>query len=83
MGRSYNSLSTFSPNDSKSVCDITGFVVKKSELVRRWEGWFVLPEAWHPRHPQDTPVVPTPQKVHDNVRTQSENTTAADSFDKV
>ena len=83
MGRSYRSASTFSPNDSNSICDITGFVRKKSQLRKRWEGFQCIDEAWHPRHPQDTPVIPKPQKVYDDIRTQSEDTTAAASFDKV
>ena len=77
MGRSFKPINTFSPNDSNTICDITGFKVKKSQLIRRWEGLYVLPEAWHERHPQDYPVVPEAQKTYVNIRTQSEDETAA------
>jgi len=37
----------------------------------------VIAEAFHPRQPQDTPVIPVPQKTYTDVRTQSEDDTAA------
>jgi hypothetical protein len=80
MGRRHVSISTFSPHDSNTLCDVTNFKVKKSQVLRRWEGFFVLPEAWHPRHPQDKPVVPKPQRVYSDIRTQTEDETAAASF---
>jgi hypothetical protein len=78
VGRSYEPLNTFSANDSNTICDVTGFKVKKSQVLRRWEGFYVIDEAWHERQPQDYPVVPEPQKTYVNIRTQSEDTTAAD-----
>ena len=80
MGRSFRLVSTFSAHDSNTICDVTGFKVKKSEVMRRWEGFYVIPEAWHPRQPQDSPIVPQPQRVYENIRTQALNTTAAASF---
>jgi len=83
MGRRHTSVSTFNAGDSNTVCDVTNFVVKKSEVLRRWEGIYCIPAAHHPRQPQDTPVIPKPQRVYKNIRTQSESTTEADSFDTI
>jgi len=80
VGRRHVSVSTFNAHDSNTICDITGFKVKKSEVVKRWEGFMVVPDAWHPRQPQDIPVVPKPQRIVTDIRTQSEDTTAAASF---
>jgi hypothetical protein len=82
MGRGPVNVSTFKAGDSNTVCDITGFVVKKSEVSRRWEGFYCISDAWHPRQPQDTPVIPKPERVVLDTRTQSEDTTAAATFDK-
>ena len=72
MGRKYKSTNYFSPFDSNTICDITGFKVKLSEVQRRWEGWYVIPEGFHPRQPQDFPVIPVKQQVYKNVRIESE-----------
>jgi len=77
MGRPYQPANTFKLGDSNTVCDVTGFVVKKSEARKRWDGFYVTSDAWHPRHPQDTPVIPKAEQVVSNTRTQSENTDAA------
>ena len=81
MGGKYNSTNYFSPNDSNTICDITGFKVKRSQVVKRWEGLFVIPEAWHPRQPQDIPVVPVKQQVFEDVRIESLDTDDVQSFD--
>ncbi len=78
MGRGFKRINYFSPNDSNSVDDITGFKVKRSQMLRRWEGFFCSPEAWHPRQPQDRPVIPDPQKTYKDVRTQELDETEAD-----
>lgn len=83
MGRKYKSNNYFSPNDSNTYCDVTNFKVKRSQVLKRWEGFFVIPEAWHPRQPQDTPVVPSAQKVFDDIRIESLDTDSVPSFDKV
>lgn len=69
-GRGYTRLEDkqFRPWDSNTICDVTGFRVKLSEVVRRWEGWYVIPEAWHVRQPQDFPVVPEKQHVYRHAR---------------
>ena len=83
MGRRHVNVSTFVAGDSNTICDITSFKVKKSEVLRRWEGFRVISDAWHIRQPQDTPVVPKPQRVYQDIRTQPESTTEADSFDTI
>lgn len=83
MGRKYRTTNYFSPNDSNTVCDVTGFKVKRSQVLKRWEGFFVIPEAYHPRQPQDFPVIPTPQQVFEDVRIENLDTDAVPSFDKV
>ena len=64
---------THNPNpfkewDSNTICDVTGFRVKVSEVVRRWEGYYVIPAAWHQRQPQDFPVVPVKQRIYPTAR---------------
>ncbi len=70
-GRGYKHLADkqFKPWDSNTICDITGFRMKFSQVMRRWEGWYVVPEAWNPRQPQDFPVVPEKQHIYRDVRT--------------
>jgi len=82
MGR-YVNTNYFSPNDSNTICDTTGFKVKRSEVHERWEGFYVISEAWHPRQSQDFPPHQIKQTVYKDVRTQGETAEAADSFDTV
>lgn len=35
------------------VCDASGFVCKKSETRKMWDGKIVRKDFWEPRHPQD------------------------------
>jgi len=83
MGRKYHSTNRFSPNDSNTICDITGFKKKRSEVMRRWEGFYCIGEAWHPRQPQDLPVVPTEQKIYADVRIEDLDTDTVPTFDKI
>ena len=82
MGRKYRSTNYFSPNDSNTIDDVTGFKRKRSQMKRRWEG-FMTDEGWHPRQPQDFPVVPVTQQVYKDVRTESLDTDDALGFDIV
>jgi len=34
-------------------CDASGFVCKKSETRKMWNGMIVRKDFWEPRHPQD------------------------------
>lgn len=63
---------TYKPNDTKTVCDATGFVCHLSDTVRQWDGKRVIKEFAEPRHPQDTPVIPRAPRVYMDARTQDE-----------
>ncbi len=70
-GRSYRyNPKPFQPWDSNTICDVTGFRVKFSDVERRWEGFYTIPKAWHPRQPQDFPVVPIKQRVFRHARNE-------------
>lgn len=81
MGRKYHSTNYFSPWDSNTICDTTGFKVKRSQVVKRWEGFYVIPEAFHPRQPQDFPVTPVPQLTYADVRIENLDTDDVETFD--
>lgn len=40
-------------SDHLIVCDASGFVCKKSETRKMWDGKIVRKDFWEPRHPQD------------------------------
>ena len=50
--------------DYNAVCYECGRKFKASELKRHWQGYYVCPKHWEPRHPQDfvraVPDVQTP-----------------------
>ncbi len=79
MGRRYHSTNYFSPNDSNTVDDITGFLRKRSQMKLRWEG-FLTDEGWHPRQPQDFPIIPVKQQTFKDIRVESLNTDDPLSF---
>ena len=83
MGRKYKSYSEYVPGTSNTVCDRTGQIRKVSELVREWEGWYMIPEAFAPRQPQDFPIIPQVQQVFETARNESLPTdlTGNDEFD--
>lgn len=58
----------FVPGTCNTICDVTGFKVKRSECLVRWDGYVVIPEAWHPRQPQDFPPQIIPQTVVPDAR---------------
>jgi len=66
----YRTSNYFNANDSNTICDVTGFKVKRSEVSERWEGFLVLSEAHHPRQPQDYPPKIVKQTVYGDVRTE-------------
>ncbi len=39
--------------DANSICDRSGFKVKKSTTRKEWNGLIVRDKDWEPRHPQD------------------------------
>lgn len=64
----YTTKNHFVPHQSNTICDVTGFKKKSSEVMRRWDGFFVIPEAWSPRQPQDFPATILPTQVFPNTR---------------
>lgn len=54
----------FAPGDWNVICAECGKKRKASELKRHWQGYYVCPEHWEPRQPQDfvrsVPDVQTP-----------------------
>ena len=58
----------FVPRTTNTVCDVTGFKMKRSELRKRWDGFLVIPEAWHPRQPQDFAPHIQPQHIVKDAR---------------
>lgn len=45
--------SYYKPGDFNAVCFLCGKERKASELRKHWQGYYVCPEHWEPRHPQD------------------------------
>ena len=64
----YNSTNYFVPHQSNTICDATGFKKKTNEVVKRWDGFYVIPEAYSPRQPQDFPATILPTQVFPHTR---------------
>lgn len=45
--------SYYKDGDYNAVCWECGSTRKFSELKKHWKGYYVCPEHWEPRHPQD------------------------------
>lgn len=43
----------YSPGDWNATCFECGRKFKASQLYRHWQGYYVCPEHWEPRQPQD------------------------------
>jgi hypothetical protein len=76
--------------DYNAICDSCGMKRKGSTLKKRWDGFFVCPPCWNPRHPQDFVVgIPDDQSVpiaRPDTPTPTYETTVfslASRFDKV
>ena len=54
--------------DWNAICYECGRKRKASELKRHWQGYYVCPEHWEPRHPQD--FVRAPREVQSPPWTQ-------------
>ncbi len=72
-GRQYKSTNYLSVWDSNTICDATGFKVKTSQVVRRWEGFYLIPAAFNPRQKEDFPITAIQQQVYKNARVQQSN----------
>lgn len=71
----------FVPNTTNTICDITGFKVKRSECLVTWDGFVVIPEVWSPRQPQDFPAVIKPEQVVTDARPLEPYDVPSVSFD--
>ena len=60
----------FSPNDSNTIDDLSGFKTKFSKVRRTWDGWYTTDENWYYRNPQDFPVIAQRQKIYPNARSE-------------
>jgi hypothetical protein len=69
---------SYRKNTTNTICDATGFKVKKSQTKKMWDGTYVIKEEWEPRDPQDFPAPVRRQKVYDNVRPPKIQTVTAD-----
>ena len=58
------------PGTTNTVCDVTGFKMKRSDCKVRWDGFVVIPEAWEQRQPQDFPPNIRPERVIRDARPQ-------------
>lgn len=43
----------WAPGDWNTICYQCGHSRKASTMKRHWQGYYVCPEHWEPRHPQD------------------------------
>ena len=43
----------YASGDNNVICDSCGRKRKASQVRKTWDGFFVCPEHWEPRHPQD------------------------------
>lgn len=57
----------YAPGDWNTVCYECGRKRKASTMIKQWQGYYVCPEHWDPRQPQDfargIPDVQTPPWV--------------------
>lgn len=47
------SQSYYKAGDNNAICDTCGRIIKASSLQKTWDGFYVCPQHWEPRHPQD------------------------------
>lgn len=69
----YVTTNWFQPNSSNTICDITGSKVKSTDVIRRWEGYYVISAAWNPRQPQDFSPHILKTVTYPNTRFESAN----------
>ena len=69
----YSTTNHFVAGESNTICDVTGFKKKSGEVVKRWDGYFVIPEVDSPRQPQDYPPTILPPTVFPNTRFEQTN----------
>lgn len=70
----------FVAGTTNTICDVTGFKVKRNECLVRWDGFVCVPSVWHPRQPQDFPATIKPEQVITDARPLPPYTTPSVSF---
>lgn len=73
----------FVPGTCNTICDVTGFKVKRSECMVRWDGFVCIPEVWHPRQPQDFPAIIQPEQVISDARPKPVDDVPTVSYDTI
>ena len=66
-----------------TICDVTGFKVKRNECLVRWDGFVCIPEAWHPRQPQDFPAPIKAERTIADARPKAVDATPTVSYDQI
>lgn len=70
---SYSTKNYFKPFASNTICDLTGFKVKSTDVRKQWDGTMVIHEAWSARNPQDFPPTILPTAVYPETRFEQVN----------
>lgn len=70
----------FVPHTTNTICDVTGFKVKRNACRVRWDGLVVIPEAWEERQPQDFPPDIRPERVISDARPKPVDETPSDTY---
>lgn len=65
-------------SDYLVTCDMTGFVYKRSQCRKMWNGLIVRADLWEPRHPQDFIKVPIDNISVPDVRNEQATQAALD-----
>lgn len=43
----------YKPGDHWLICDECGLRYRRSQMLERWDGFWVCTKDWEPRHPQE------------------------------
>ena len=70
-GTSITNASATTDDGKYEICDRSGFKAKPGELVREWDGHFVLPQFYEPRNMQDF-VKSRPERQEGSIRPETE-----------
>jgi hypothetical protein len=55
------------------LCDVCGFKMKASKLLKRWDGKMVCKDDWEPRHSLDFYTTPNDTHALPYIRTDDNN----------
>ncbi len=68
-----NSDATTDAPNHYNICDLSGFRALPGELIKTWDGLWVLPKYWEPKHPQ-LMVRSRPENQRGSIRPEGEDT---------